>query len=124
MANLGLYYHGKGLPQDYAMALAWYEKAVEKGDPAGMFNLASMFDRGDGVTRSPQTAARHLLAAARGGITRARGDMDGDMLRRTHDTRRAVQELLAASGDYRGAIDGLWGPASRDAAKAYYMRRS
>jgi hypothetical protein len=46
------------------------------------------------------------------------------MLPWAQDTRRTVQELLTASGEYRGRADGHWGPPSRDAAKAYYMRKN
>lgn len=45
-------------------------------------------------------------------------------LPRNPDICRALQELLAAAGDYKGRIDGTWGPSSRDAAKAYYSRGS
>ncbi len=31
--SLGLmYYHGRGVPQDYAEAAKWYRKAAERGD--------------------------------------------------------------------------------------------
>lgn len=125
MRNLGwIYQNGHGVRQDYAVARSWYEKAAEKGESAAMLQLARLFARGEGVARSPQITARHLLAAARAGHTTAREHLDDDMDSWDQDTRRAVQELLAAAGDYKGRPDGQWGPASRDAAKAYYMRKN
>src|SRR5262249_9487861 len=100
------------------------EKAAEKGAVAASRNLAMIFTDGAGVPRSLATAARYLLAAARGGDADARQDLDGDMSFWGVGVRRAVQELLTASGDYSGVIDGAWGSASREAAKAYYSRQS
>jgi hypothetical protein len=125
MTRLGLLHHnGSGVPQSYVMARGWYEKAAEKGEPSAMRNLAILFSGGRGVAKSPQTAARHLLAAARSGSMSARKDLDETMQSWPQDTRKAVQDLLAAAGDYRGRADGHWSQASRDAARAYYLRRS
>jgi TIR domain/Sel1 repeat len=44
MRNLGiLYENGQGVPQDYAKAREWYEKAVDKGNVAAMNNLAFLW---------------------------------------------------------------------------------
>jgi TPR repeat protein len=124
MTNIGVLFHnGLGVQKSYVVARGWYEKAVEKGDPFAMRNLAILLSAGKGVARSPQLAARHLLAAARRGNVSSRRDLDGDMRTWPPDTRAAVQELLIASGDYRGRRDGNWGQASRDAVRAYYSRR-
>ena len=35
-ANLGnMYFHGRGVPQDYAEAVRWYRKAADQGDAEG-----------------------------------------------------------------------------------------
>jgi TPR repeat protein len=125
MTNLGaLYADGQGVGQDYGKARSWYERAAAKGDSLAVFNLALLYDQGLGVARNPRTAARRLLASARAGETTARTDLDGDMLNWSEDTVKAAQELLTASGDYTGPIDGNWGSGSRAAARAYYTRRS
>jgi TPR repeat protein len=124
MTNLGVLFHsGLGVQKSYAIARGWYEKAIEKNDSFAMRNLAILLSAGLGVARSPQLAARHLLAAARRGNVESRRDLDGDMRSWPPDTRSALQEALIASGDYRGRRDGTWGQASRDAARAYYSRR-
>jgi len=38
-----MYYHGKGVPQDYAEAVRWYRKAAEQGGPEGQRELASVY---------------------------------------------------------------------------------
>jgi uncharacterized protein len=125
MTSLGLLYdQGYGVRQSDATARSWLEKGAKAGEGYAMRNLAIYDDAGRGAPRSPQRAARYLLAAARAGTTIARQDLDGDMAGWSHDARRAVQQLLTTSGDYSGPIDGQWGPASRAAAKAYYMRPS
>jgi TPR repeat protein len=125
MTRLGVLFHnGQGVERSYVIARGWYEKAVERSEPAAMRNLALLYAGGRGVAISPQTAARYLLAAARLGSVLTRRDLDGEMKAWPQDTRMAVQDLLAASGDYRGSIHGHWDQASRDAAKAYYLRRS
>ena len=38
--NLGLMFsYGRGVPQDYATAVAWYQKAAAQGNAAGQSNL-------------------------------------------------------------------------------------
>src|SRR5258707_14697617 len=38
-----LYYHGRGVPQDYAEAVRWYRRAAEQGDATAQFNLGLMY---------------------------------------------------------------------------------
>lgn len=48
--NLGvLYDQGKGLPQDNAQAMQWYQKAAEQGLPQAQVNLGIMYEQGQGV---------------------------------------------------------------------------
>src|ERR1035437_5616552 len=50
--NLGsMYQNGKGVPQDYAQALAWYRKAVDQNLSTGQYNLGFMYEDGEGVTK-------------------------------------------------------------------------
>lgn len=53
MNNLGAQYgRGRGgLPQDYAKAREWYEKAAAKGNPKAMENIAWLYTNGNGVQR-------------------------------------------------------------------------
>jgi TPR repeat protein len=43
------YEHGKGVPQDYAQAAAWYRKAAEQGDATAEWLLGGLYDLGHGV---------------------------------------------------------------------------
>jgi len=47
---LGLkYYHGLGVPQDYAEAVKWYRLAAEQGNAAAQFILGVAYNHGQGV---------------------------------------------------------------------------
>jgi len=123
MTRLGdLYAKGLGVKQDHAKARSWYDKAAQLQDWVGMYEVAVMLDRGMGGETNPKIAAGHLLAAARAGYSPARGQLDGDMAAWSQDTRRELQTLLFGSGDYTGPEGGVWDPASRNAARSYYMR--
>ena len=48
--NMGvLYDQGKGVPQDNALAIQWYQKAAEQGLPQAQINLGIMYQEGQGV---------------------------------------------------------------------------
>ena len=48
--NLGvMYYHGKGVEQDYFKAREWYEKAVKQENADAKLNLSVMYYHGKGV---------------------------------------------------------------------------
>jgi TPR repeat protein/uncharacterized caspase-like protein len=124
MTQLGwLYETGRGGPQDGGMAHSWYEKAAAAGNSTASYNLSQLLARGGvGISRDPRSAARYLLTAARAGNPTARGDLDGDMGAWAEDVRRALQDMLFSSGDYRGSVSGWWDQPSSDAARAHYMR--
>ena len=49
--NLGsMYYHGKGLAQDYSAA-KWYRMAADQGDAKAQYGLGSMYYHGKGGLR-------------------------------------------------------------------------
>ena len=54
----GLYAKGKGVPQDYAQARAWYEKAAAQGHALAQNNLAELYFAGLGV---PQDYVRAYM---------------------------------------------------------------
>ncbi len=78
MNNLGMLYRdGRGVPQSDSEAVAWFRKAVEKGNAKAMTNLAIMYFKGRGVPRNEDEARRLMQRAAELGDDRAR-----DMLTR------------------------------------------
>jgi len=59
---------GRGLPQDYMLAVAWYRRAAEQGYPRAQFLLGLMFNKGQGVAEDYVVAHTWLnLAAAAAG---------------------------------------------------------
>jgi TPR repeat protein len=65
--NLGVMYRdGQGVPQDYAIARQWFEKAAAQGDAKAQYNLAGLYYNGNGGSQDYVRA--HMwwsLAAAR-----------------------------------------------------------
>lgn len=50
--DLGFMYdNGYGVPQDYQEAIAWYRRAADQGNDRAQYNLAHIYDKGDGVSR-------------------------------------------------------------------------
>ena len=55
--NLGvLYDEGKGVSQDDAMALKWYQRAADQGLSQAQVNLAIMYENGQGMAPNLQRA--------------------------------------------------------------------
>ena len=63
------------MPQDYAKAREWYEKAAAKGDATAMINIGLLYDNGQGVAQDYVKAREWYEKAA------AKGDRDrhGDL---------------------------------------------
>lgn len=91
-----LYEHGHLGQPNFQVAGQYYFKAAEKGDVWGMFNLADLHLRGQGVARDPEAAyALYTEAASRG------HSKSLNMLGLIHE-------------------DGLLGPSDPEAARAFY----
>lgn len=71
MRRMGFrYYDGKGVPQDIAKAVAWFEKAGEAGDLKAMSDLAFMYETGTSVAVDyPKAVYWARKAAERGDPT-------------------------------------------------------
>jgi len=62
-----MYENGRGVPQDYAQAAAWYRKAAEQGLADAQYNLGVLYYSGQGVPQDyAQTVALLSKAAAQG----------------------------------------------------------
>jgi uncharacterized protein len=66
-AHLGfMYQYGRGVPQNYGMAVYWYRRAAEQGNPTGQHLLGLMYDKGMGIATDHVAAHIWLnIAAAR-----------------------------------------------------------
>ena len=64
--NFGVLYDFRiGVPQDFAMAREWYQKAAAKGHAGAQNNLGGLYEFGRGVTRNDVLAYMwYSLAAA------------------------------------------------------------
>ena len=64
-SNVGYaYLHGKGTRQDYAQAVAWFEKAAAQNNTSAMINLGYCYTKGFGVTVDKEEAMYHFGRAA------------------------------------------------------------
>ena len=72
--NLGLLYDlGDGVPQDYAVARQWYEKAAAQNHASAQFNLGLLYANGHGVPQDYAMARQWYEKAAAQGNADARG---------------------------------------------------
>ena len=62
-----MYDYGKGVKQDYAEAVEWYQRAAEQGYEAAQHNLGVKYANGQGVPRHVAEAVKWFqLSAAQG----------------------------------------------------------
>ncbi len=59
-----MYYAGRGVPQDYGLALKWYRLAAALGHANAQFNLGVMYAKGQGVPQDYVQAYKWLNLAA------------------------------------------------------------
>ena len=67
-----MYETGRGLPQDYMLAAAWYQRAAQQGYPRAQQLLGLMYDKGQGVAENYVVAHKWLNLAAAGAPPRDR----------------------------------------------------
>ena len=63
----------QGLPQDYATALDWYQRAADQGFAPAQFNLGVLLSGTDGVPADYPTALQWYRKAALQGDAEAQG---------------------------------------------------
>jgi TPR repeat protein len=65
MTDLGwILYEGEGVLVNYEEAFKWFTRAAEQDDSRGMYMLAMMYLKGDGVEASELLARRWMSRAA------------------------------------------------------------
>jgi TPR repeat protein len=70
-----LYHQAQGVPQDYAEARQWYEKAAAQGYAMAQYNLGLLYDNGDGVPQDFATARQWYEKAAAQGYAMAQTNL-------------------------------------------------
>jgi TPR repeat protein len=72
-----MYLNGRGVPQDYAAAVSWFQKAADQGDPSGQNSLGAMHVNGWGVPQDDVTALSWFRKAADQGYAVAQNSLGG-----------------------------------------------
>ena len=108
--NLGvLYSEGRGVPQDYVQARAWYEKAAVQGYAAAQYNLGIMCANGWGGPKDNGQARAWYERAAEQGDAKAQTNLgvfyaDGRSGTQDYALARLWWEKAAAQGDANAQI--------------------
>lgn len=117
---VGYYYlTGTGTEPDDALAESWLKKAVDQGYTHAYSFLAELHERGtDGVPR-PDMAADLYWAALEQGDPTATDRLTTQLNNRDQEVVRIIQAKLRDAGLYRGRVDGVAGPGTVAAIRAY-----
>lgn len=77
MSQLGNFYRDgrNGLPRDFAQAKQWYEKGADLGNLDALSGLATLYERGQGVSPDPAHAVVLYKRAAEGGDSRGMNNL-------------------------------------------------
>ena len=126
MRGLGvLYDNGDGVPQDYAKAREWYEKAADKGRGDAMLGLGLLYDLGQGVAQDYAKARGWYEKAADKGDVNAMRDLgllyeNGHGVPQDYAKAREWYEKAADKGssDARERLESL--PMSEAEASGHY----
>ncbi len=100
---------GKGVPQDFAQAATWYQRAAAQGLATAQYRLATLYERGLGVAADPARARVWYSRAAEQGNLRAMHNL-------------AVLSAGQPGGrpDYPSAVQWFAEAASRGLADSQY----
>ncbi len=95
------YSNARGVNQDFAAALTWYQKAAESGFAPAQFNLGLAYELGRGVGADPYQAFKYYMMAAEQGFAPAQFNV-GNM----YSAGRGVgQDLFEANLWYKQAAE-------------------
>jgi TPR repeat protein len=99
-----------GIPKDQALAVKWWRKAAEAGEPIAACHLGGAYLYGRGVPVDVAEGVKWLTKAAEGGIARAQWTLGnyysgGEFV--PHDAKEAVKwwEKAAAQGFVKAQVD-------------------
>lgn len=119
-ARLGyMYFHGQGVPQDYAEAVNWYHKAADLGYAKAENGLALMYYQGKGTPQDYAEALRWYQRAADQGYASAQDSL-GSMY---FEGEGVPQNYTVALGWYRRAADQGYAAAQYNLGSMYYHGR-
>lgn len=99
--NLGVQYaNGQGVPQDYAMARQWYERAAAQGYAVAQTNLGALYHNGQGAPQNYAMARQWYEKAAAQGEAMAQNNL-GLLY---HNGLGVPKDYVTARGWYEKAV--------------------
>ena len=117
---VGHYYlTGVGGEQSEQKAAAWLRKAVDAGYTHANAFLADLHERPLGGQARPDLAAELYWTALQQGDATARDRLTTDLASRSAEVVRIIQGKLREQGLYMGAVDGVPGPGTEAAIRAF-----
>ena len=127
------YEEGRGVVQDYAVAVSWFRRAAEQGYAPGQFALSFMYVRGLGVAQDDVEAVRWERRAAEQGHAQAQNNLgvsyrDGlgvaqDYGEAARWFRRAAEQEHAGGQNNLGVMYNSGRGVSRDYARGVQWYR-
>jgi hypothetical protein len=98
-----LYYVGRGVQQNHALAARWFNAAAAQGEAAAMYNLAWLYETGEGVQPNAAKRANWLTKSAQAGYPLAQYELAQMLALST----RAADQQAAKSWRQKAAAAGL-----------------
>src|SRR5579864_1726086 len=111
----GLYYQGKGVPQDYKHAADWYRKAADQGNPKAQYGVGFMYYEGRGVQQDYAAAVDWYRKAADQGYAKAQYDIGYSY----YEGKGVPLDYSEAAAWYRKAADQGFARAQDDLGYMY-----
>ncbi|HLM82396.1 MAG TPA: tetratricopeptide repeat protein [Terriglobales bacterium] len=115
----GMFYRGKGVPQDYAEAVVWDRKAADQGNPKAQYGLGFMYDVGKGVPQDYNEAVSWFRKAAQQGYARAQYALGNEY----YAGKNVPLNYTEAAGWYHKAADQSYAEAQYALGYMYYEGR-
>jgi localization factor PodJL len=103
------YVAGRGIPQNFAEAARWFERAAKHGIAPAQFRLGTLYEKGQGVRKDLDKAQRLYLAAAEKGHAKA-----------MHNLAVLYAEGYDGKPDYRSAAQWFRTAANYGVADSQY----
>ncbi|MDB5602313.1 MAG: Sel1 domain protein repeat-containing protein [Xanthobacteraceae bacterium] len=100
---------GTGVPQDFAQAAVWFERAANQGLAPAQFRLGSLYEKGQGVKKDLLTARKLYVSAADQGNAKA-----------MHNLAVLHAEGIEGKPDYKAAAGWFRKAADLDVSDSQY----
>jgi localization factor PodJL len=103
------YAEGRGVPQNFAEAARWFERAANRGLAPAQYRLGSLLEKGQGVKKDAEAARRLYFAAADRGNAKA-----------MHNLAVLYAEGIDGKPDYKAASQWFRKAAARGVADSQF----